>query len=92
MDALFSKINSGKSKKCKSTIKVSFVEIHNEDLIDLLSEGEYESKPQVMIREDTKGSIILSGLQEIKVNNEDEVMRYICTKKKKEEKLARIQN
>ncbi|RHZ75213.1 hypothetical protein Glove_216g122 [Diversispora epigaea] len=79
MDALFTKINSEKYKKCKFTINVSFVEVHNEDLIDLLAEeGDYECKPQVMIREDTKGSIILSGLQEISVNNEVEVMNLLA--------------
>ncbi|CAG8443698.1 9187_t:CDS:2 [Diversispora eburnea] len=79
MDALFTKINSEKYKKFKFTINVSFVEVHNEDLIDLLAEeGDYECKPQVTIREDTKGSIILSGLQEINVNSEVEVMNLLA--------------
>ncbi|CAG8558581.1 15910_t:CDS:2, partial [Racocetra fulgida] len=64
---LFSYINSAQYKNRKFTMKVSFVEIYNEDLIDLLAEGDDECKPQVLIREDSKGNIIWSGLQEIKV-------------------------
>ncbi|CAG8517269.1 19698_t:CDS:2 [Gigaspora margarita] len=67
MATLFSYINSAQYKNRKFTMKVSFVEIYNEDLIDLLAEGDDECKPQVLIREDSKGNIIWSGLQEIKV-------------------------
>jgi hypothetical protein len=74
METLFSTMNSSQCKTRNFSIKVSFVEIYNEDLIDLLGEQIDESKPQVMIREDSKGTILLSGLQEIKVNSADEVM------------------
>ncbi|CAG8781714.1 16516_t:CDS:2, partial [Cetraspora pellucida] len=66
MATLFSYINSAQYKNRKFTMKVSFVEIYNEDLIDLLAECDDECKPQVLIREDSKGNIIWSGLQEIK--------------------------
>ena len=56
----------------KFSMKVSFIEIYNEDLIDLLCEG--EGGPQVMIREDSKGHIYWSGLQEVQVNSVDEVI------------------
>ncbi|CAI2161616.1 2010_t:CDS:2 [Funneliformis geosporum] len=75
---LFSYINSTQFKSRKITIKVSFIEIYNEDLIDLLAEGDDENKPQVMIREDSKGNIIWSGLQEIKVNSVEEVMGHLA--------------
>ncbi|CAG8564309.1 31971_t:CDS:2 [Gigaspora margarita] len=74
MRSLFDNINSPQYKSRKFQIKVSFIEIYNEDLIDLLGEGEGESRPQVTIREDSKGHILWSGLQEIKVNSADEVM------------------
>ncbi|CAG8441188.1 13239_t:CDS:2 [Acaulospora morrowiae] len=74
MTTLFSYINSAQYKNRKCTMKVSFVEIYNEDLIDLLADKEEESRPQVMIREDSKGNIIWSGLQEVKVNSVEEVM------------------
>src|SRR4051794_40141022 len=75
METLFSLMNFSQYKSRQFTIKVSFVEIYNEELIDLLSEQNIdEDRPQVMIREDSKGNILWSGLQEIKVNNVDEVM------------------
>ncbi|EXX55281.1 Kip1p [Rhizophagus irregularis DAOM 197198w] len=81
MATLFSTINSihqSKTDHRKYTIKVSFIEIHNEDLIDLLGEGDEEGRPSVQIREDSKGNIYWSGLQEIKVNNVDEVINYLA--------------
>ncbi|CAG8686928.1 2076_t:CDS:2, partial [Scutellospora calospora] len=72
MKTLFDIINSLQYKSRKFQFKVSFIEIYNEDLIDLLGEGEGENKPQVTIREDSKGHILWSGLQEIKVNSVDE--------------------
>ncbi|CAG8461354.1 23014_t:CDS:2, partial [Rhizophagus irregularis] len=80
MATLFSTINSihqSKTDHRKYTIKVSFIEIHNEDLIDLLGEGDEEGRPSVQIREDSKGNIYWSGLQEIKVNNVDEVIKQV---------------
>ncbi|CAG8619378.1 12174_t:CDS:2, partial [Gigaspora rosea] len=77
MATLFSYVNSTQYKSRKFVIKVSFVEIYNEDLIDLLAEGDYESRPLVTIREDSKGNMIWSGLQEIKVNSIEEVMRHL---------------
>ncbi|KAF0443114.1 kinesin-domain-containing protein [Gigaspora margarita] len=77
MATLFSYVNSTQYKSRKFVIKVSFVEIYNEDLIDLLAEGDYESRPPVTIREDSKGNMIWSGLQEIKVNSIEEVMRHL---------------
>jgi hypothetical protein len=56
----------------KFSMKVSFIEIYNEELIDLLAEG--EGGPQVIIREDSKGNIYWYGLQEVQVNSVDEVM------------------
>ncbi|CAG8557056.1 19788_t:CDS:2 [Cetraspora pellucida] len=75
METLFANMNSLQCKNQKFSIKVSFIEIYNEDLIDLLGEGDMESRSQVTIREDSKGNIIWNGLQEIKVNGVDDVMK-----------------
>ncbi|CAG8501445.1 15186_t:CDS:2, partial [Racocetra fulgida] len=77
METLFSSMNSLQCKNQKFSIKVSFIEIYNEDLIDLLGEGDMESRSQVTIREDSKGNILWNGLQEIKVNGVDDVMRQV---------------
>ncbi|RIA95018.1 P-loop containing nucleoside triphosphate hydrolase protein [Glomus cerebriforme] len=81
MSTLFSTINSihhSKNDNRKFSIKVSFVEIHNEDLIDLLGEGVEEERPPVLIREDSKGNIYWSGLQEVKVTGVEEVISYLA--------------
>ncbi|KAG0345750.1 hypothetical protein BG004_003181, partial [Podila humilis] len=56
----------------KTTFRVSFVEIYNEDLIDLLVKGDF--RPPVSIREDTKGNIFWTGVQEIVVSSVEEVI------------------
>ncbi|CAG8466905.1 5071_t:CDS:2 [Racocetra persica] len=78
METLFSSMNSLNCKNQKFSIKVSFIEIYNEDLIDLLGEGDMESRSQVTIREDSKGNILWNGLQEIKVNGVDDVMSHLA--------------
>ncbi|GES93100.1 P-loop containing nucleoside triphosphate hydrolase protein [Rhizophagus clarus] len=78
MQTLFSSMNSTQFKSRKFSLKVSFIEIYNEDLIDLLGESFGDSRPQVTIREDTKGNIIWNGLQEMRVNSVDEVMGYLA--------------
>ncbi|CAG8494623.1 40522_t:CDS:2, partial [Gigaspora margarita] len=79
MATLFSAVNSTQYKSRKLSMRVSFVELYNEDLIDLLadSNNDNEDKPQLLIREDSNGSISLSGLQEIKVNTVGEVMGHL---------------
>ncbi|SCZ97432.1 BZ3500_MvSof-1268-A1-R1_Chr4-2g07210 [Microbotryum saponariae] len=56
--------------------KLSYVEIYNEDLIDLLA-GNADVRPTVQIREDKQGNIFWSGLREVKVTSALEVMTYV---------------
>ncbi|KAF8760056.1 Microtubule binding [Rhizoctonia solani] len=48
------------------TVKASFVELYNEDLIDLLSD-DVSGRREVQIREDKDGTIIWGGLREVPV-------------------------
>ncbi|KAI0078121.1 kinesin-domain-containing protein [Panus rudis PR-1116 ss-1] len=57
------------------SLKGSFIEIYNEDLIDLLSED--GGRRDVQIREDKQGHIIWEGLREVSVKNPNEVMNLI---------------
>lgn len=58
------------------SIKGSFIEIYNEDLLDLLSVDDTTGfKREVQIREDKDGHIIWGGLREVNVKNASEVMR-----------------
>ena len=61
-------------------IKGSFIEIYNEDLIDLLSVDEM-GKTMVQIREDKQGHIIWEGLREVNVRTASEVMKYVFTRR-----------
>lgn len=56
-------------------IKGSFIEIYNEDLLDLLSGDGSGAKTLVQIREDKQGHIIWEGLREVNVKNSQEVMK-----------------
>lgn len=60
------------------SIKGSFIEVYNEDLIDLLSSDEATgARREVQIREGKDGSIIWGGLREVNVRNSNEVMKYV---------------
>ncbi|KAJ3567010.1 hypothetical protein NP233_g6634 [Leucocoprinus birnbaumii] len=60
------------------SIKGSFIEIYNEDLLDLLSVDDTTGfKREVQIREDKDGHIIWGGLREVNVKNAAEVMNLI---------------
>ncbi|KIK61893.1 hypothetical protein GYMLUDRAFT_243060 [Collybiopsis luxurians FD-317 M1] len=60
------------------SVKGSFIEIYNEDLIDLLSMDDGAGgRREVQIREDKDGHIIWGGLREVNVKNTNEVMTLI---------------
>ncbi|KAG8217665.1 kinesin-domain-containing protein [Butyriboletus roseoflavus] len=60
------------------SIKGSFIEVYNEDLIDLLSSDEATgARREVQIREGKDGSIFWGGLREVNVRNSNEVMNLI---------------
>jgi hypothetical protein len=61
-------------------VLVSFLELYNEDLIDLLNpqsrENNKKEKNDLMIREDTNGQIYWAGVKEVQVSNPDELLGY----------------
>ncbi|SAL97756.1 hypothetical protein [Absidia glauca] len=65
------------SSNFKYTVKVSFVEIYNEELNDLLNDAPPAERPPVTIREDTKGHIYWTGVKEVSVSNADDVLYYL---------------
>jgi kinesin family protein 4/21/27 len=56
------------------TVKASFVELYNEDLIDLLSD-DASGRREVQIREDKDGTIIWGGLREVPVKGVADVLK-----------------
>ncbi|EAU88724.2 kinesin [Coprinopsis cinerea okayama7 len=74
---IFSRANRLKEEKAGAwtyNIKASFIEIYNEDLIDLFSMDDLGGRRDVQIREDKHGHIIWDGLREVNVRNANEVM------------------
>ncbi|KAF9469234.1 kinesin [Collybia nuda] len=60
------------------SLKGSFIEIYNEDLIDLLClDDSTGGRREVQIREDKDGHIIWGGLREVNVRNASEVMSLL---------------
>ncbi|CBQ73559.1 related to KIP1-kinesin-related protein [Sporisorium reilianum SRZ2] len=75
---IFSAMRNNKSNGTQYSAKVSFIEIYNEDLIDLLGDAvDGDARPHVQIREGKNGQIIWSGLREAKVANVAEVMNFL---------------
>ncbi|SNX85072.1 related to KIP1 - kinesin-related protein [Melanopsichium pennsylvanicum] len=75
---IFSQMRQNKLSGTQYSAKVSFIEIYNEDLIDLLGDAmDGEARPHVQIREGKNGQIIWSGLREVKVANVAEVMNHL---------------
>ncbi|KAG9307692.1 hypothetical protein G9A89_023257 [Geosiphon pyriformis] len=62
-------------------VLVSFLELYNEDLIDLLNpqtHGDHKKgKNELMIREDVNGQIYWAGVKEVPVNSPDELLEQL---------------
>ena len=59
---------------------MSFLELYNEELIDLLNpqsrENNKQGKSELMIREDINGQIYWAGVKEVEVALSDELLEY----------------
>ena len=56
------------------SVRVSYVEIYNEELRDLLNDNDRKSSSSLTIREDKIGSISVDGLKEVAVKSLDQLM------------------
>ncbi|XP_054720826.1 kinesin-like protein KIF11 [Uloborus diversus] len=61
-----------KEENVEFTVRVSFLELYNEELFDLLSLTEL-SRLRLFEDSSKKGSVIIQGLEEVKVDSKDEV-------------------
>ncbi|RGB31584.1 P-loop containing nucleoside triphosphate hydrolase protein, partial [Rhizophagus diaphanus] len=77
---LFADLHERKEKNpsYQFEVYVSFLELYNEDLIDLLNpqsrENNKKGKNDLIIREDTNGQIYWAGVKEVKVSDPDELL------------------
>ena len=77
---LFKIINQDKDKEKKFVIKISYVEIYNEIIKDLLADNNSfnnNNKPQLEIRTDAQKGVVLQGASFKKVTNESDAYKLI---------------
>ncbi|OMJ16633.1 Kinesin-like protein KIF21B [Smittium culicis] len=76
LQEIFNRKNSSHlNSNIKREFRASYIEIYNEDLIDLIAETHTSyGRPPVQIREDSNGRIIWSGAVEQKINSAEEAM------------------
>lgn len=60
------------SDNTSTSVRVSYVEIYNEELRDLLNNR--QSSTSLTIRDDKKGNVVVEGLKEVAVRNLDQLM------------------
>nr|XP_034181739.1 kinesin-like protein Klp61F [Osmia lignaria] len=72
---LFDKLHLLESKEY--TIRVSFLELYNEDLFDLLSPSDDGTKIRLYEDASKKGAVIIHGLEEVTVHNKSEVYKIL---------------
>jgi kinesin family protein 11 len=59
------------------SVRVSFLELYNEEIFDLLSGADDQSKLRLYEDGQKKGSVIIQGLEEVQVNDKQEVFRIL---------------
>ncbi|XP_064473794.1 kinesin-like protein KIF11 isoform X2 [Ornithodoros turicata] len=74
------------------TIRVSFLELYNEELFDLLSAHEDTTKLKIFEDSTKKGSVIIQGLEEITVHTRDEVFFILEKGAAKRQTAATLMN
>ncbi|XP_078669780.1 kinesin-like protein KIF11 isoform X2 [Branchiostoma floridae x Branchiostoma belcheri] len=89
---IFDKLTGGQTVD-EFSVKVSFIELYNEELFDLLGPGETPPK-LTSLYEDTsrKGSVVIKGLEEVRVHNKDEVYSILEHGSAKRQTAATLMN
>ena len=59
------------------SVRVSFLELYNEEIFDLLSGSDDQSKLRLYEDGQRKGSVIIQGLEEVQVNDKREVLSIL---------------
>ncbi|XP_072752468.1 kinesin-like protein Klp61F isoform X2 [Anoplolepis gracilipes] len=74
------------------TVRVSFLELYNEELFDLLSPNDDASKIRLYEDATRKGSVIIHGLEEVIVHNKNEVYKILEKGSEKRQTAATLMN
>ncbi|XP_035207790.1 kinesin-like protein KIF11 [Stegodyphus dumicola] len=86
---LFEELN--KEENVEFSVRVSFLEVYNEELFDLLSSTEL-SRLRLFEDSNRKGSVIIQGLEEIMVNSRDEVYAILEKRTSRRQTAATMLN
>ncbi|PKI85178.1 hypothetical protein MVES_000882 [Malassezia vespertilionis] len=65
------------SPGAEHSLQVSFLELYNEDLIDLLAEPDIDATNQVQIRETRVGEIVWTGLRQYEANDALDIIELL---------------
>ncbi|XP_072933102.1 uncharacterized protein Klp61F [Epargyreus clarus] len=74
------------------TVRVSYLELYNEELFDLLSSSEDNSKLRIYEDVTRKGSNIVNGLEEITVYNKTEVYKIMAQGQERKRVASTLMN
>ncbi|XP_069140645.1 kinesin-like protein KIF11-B [Argopecten irradians] len=66
-----------KTQDVEFSVRVSFLELYNEELFDLLGSGNDTLKLRIYDDSTKKGSVIINGLEEVVVRNKNEVFEIL---------------
>lgn len=74
------------------SVRVSFLELYNEELFDLLSPNDDASKIRLYEDASKKGAVIIHGLEEVTVHNKSEVYKILERGSEKRQTAATLMN
>ncbi|XP_073239659.1 kinesin-like protein KIF11 [Porites lutea] len=90
MHQLLEKLNS--QTDCEFSVRVSFLEIYNEELFDLLSPSLDNQKMRLFEDSTRKGSVVIQGLEELVVHDKDDVYNILERGRAKRQTAATLMN
>jgi len=73
-------------------VKISFIELYNEELSDLLTEGNENDKLRIFDDPERKGSVKIPGLEEIVVRNKSEVYKILQRGSQRRQQASTLMN
>ena len=86
LNHLFQNISSN------DVVRVSFLELYNEELFDLLGSSEDPNRLRIFEDASRKGSVIVSGLEEVAVRSRDEIYDILKRGTSKRQTAATLMN
>ncbi|PIK58720.1 kinesin-like boursin, partial [Apostichopus japonicus] len=89
MHQIFEKLNS---QKVEFSVRVSFLELYNEELFDLLTSQDDIQRLRIFEDSARKGSVVIQGLEEVVVHNKDEVYSILERGAAKRQTAATLMN